>query len=277
MAPTGAPPYLQKAFFHGINLTALGVFGTAALATANPVLLGAGVAFELLWMAFVPRLPGFRRGIDSERRALVAAEATEQADRMLAELAPNQRELFLQLRELKGRILENHQRLGSTEMLLESTGGRIDQLLASFLKLLHTLDAYRKSLHGPGRQEVERELATLIAESEREPAGEKLREVREKRAGILRKRLERYDQAREHRELISHQLASIEDLLRLLHEQSIGLRDPGLVDQQLDTMVAEAESTEATLRDLQAFLAIDGSMAALPTEATGRTQARVRG
>src|SRR5947208_2320254 len=82
----------------------------------------------------------------------------------------------------------------------------------------------------------------------------KAREVRQKRAEILRKRLTRYDQAAEHRELMSHQLASIEDMLRLLHEQSIGMRDPEVVSRQLETISAEVETTEETVKELTAFL-----------------------
>jgi hypothetical protein len=56
--------------------------------------------------------------------------------------------------------------------------------------------------------------------------------AKERRAEILRKRVLRFTQAAESREVVSHQLASIEDMLRLTHEQSIAIRDPEVVGRQ---------------------------------------------
>ena len=53
---------------------------------------------------------------------------------------------------------------------------------------------------------------------------------------------------------MSHQLASIEDLLKLTHEQSIAIRDPESLTRQLDALAAEAQSTEESVREMERFM-----------------------
>jgi hypothetical protein len=269
------PRYARAALLNAFNLLALA--GAAVMGTAThdplPVLLALGA--ELVYLGTVPGLPIFKRGVERKLAKQRSEEASKLADQMLAELSPNQREHYFVLKELKERILANYRRLGSSGLMLMSSEQRIDQLLSSFLRLLSTLNAYRKYLGGQSRAEAERELNELVSDLQRDPGPEKVREVREKRAEILRKRLGRFDQAAEHRELMSHQLASIEDILKLLHEQSIGMRDPEVVSRQLETVTAEVESTESTVRELQDFLSFD-ELAALPSEVPSAARQRVR-
>lgn len=269
---TDQPRYFRAALFNGFNLSALGAAGFASIAVMNPLPILLALGAELVYLGTVPALPGFKRGVERKLAAARSAEASKLADVMLGELSPSQREHFYALRDLKDRILQNYKRLGSSSLLLFSSEQQIDQLLASFLRLLSTLNAYRQYLGQANRADVEQELNQLVSDLERAPGPEKVREVQQKRAQILRKRLERFDQAAEHRELMSHQLASIEDMLRLLHEQSIGMRDPEVVSRQLEAISAEVESTESTVRELQEFLTFD-EPAALPS----RQGERLRG
>jgi hypothetical protein len=73
---------------------------------------------------------------------------------------------------------------------------------------------------------------------------------------LLRKRVERYRQAAESREVVSHQLASIEDVLRLTYEQSIAVRDPEVVGRQLEALTAEVAATEDTVQEMEQFMQI---------------------
>jgi len=82
----------------------------------------------------------------------------------------------------------------------------------------------------------------------------RIKDVKEKRLEILRRRLARFEQAGESREVVSHQLASIEDLMRLTHEQSIAIRDPESVSRQLDVLSAGASATDETVREMERFM-----------------------
>ena len=112
-------------------------------------------------------------------------------------------------------------------MLAASSEPRLDALLTAFLRLLGTLNDHRRYLGIADRDALQRELSRLEGDLGKEQ-NLRLREVEEKRADILRQRLKRFAQAEESRAVVSHQLASIEDLVKLAHEQSIAIRDPGL-------------------------------------------------
>ena len=103
------------------------------------------------------------------------------------------------------------------------------------------------------RQALEKDVRSLEAELAQE-TNPRLRDVKEKRLEILKRRFARFEQAGESREVVSHQLASIEDLLRLTHEQSIAIRDPESVTRQLDALSAEASATDESVRDMERFL-----------------------
>jgi hypothetical protein len=183
-------------------------------------------------------------------------EGQQEVERMLQDLSPSQREHYHALRELKDKIEANYQRLPGGAAMAGSSERSVDALLTAFLRLISTLNHYRKFLNAADRQSVETELAEL----ERELLGEtlpRLKDVKEKRKEILEKRLTRFQQAAESREIISHQLAGIEDLLRLTHEQSIAIRDPQSVSRQLDVLSAEVSASEETVREMERFLEFD--------------------
>ena len=134
-----------------------------------------------------------------------------------------------------------------------SSEAQLEALLTAFLRLLSTLNDHRRFLGIADREAIRRELRLLESElgSQDNP---RLREVQEKRADILRRRLERFGQAEESRAVVSHQLASIEELVKLTHEQSISIRDPAAVTGMLDALAAEVSATEQTVRELEQFL-----------------------
>jgi maltooligosyltrehalose synthase len=183
----------------------------------------------------------------------------------LETLAPSQREHYLVLKELRDKILENYRKLPGGRVLAAASEHRIEALLTSFLKLLATLNSYRKYLNASDRKTVERELEELVAEAEKD-TNPRLVEVKKKRAEILQKRVQRFRQAEESREIVSHQLAGIEDVLRLTHEQSIAIRDPESVSRQLEALTAEVQATDETVREMEKFMEFAEMRESLPSQ-----------
>lgn len=245
------PSYIKAAFMVPANLLALGTAATASAVVGDPlpVLVAAGA--ESIYLGVLSSMKRFRRAVRAT--ALAEPERDDEHERILAELAPSQREHYAQLRELRDRILANYQKLPGGGVLAASSEARVDALLTSFLRLLATLNSYRKYLNTSDRRTVERELNALEADLAQEE-NPRLREVKSRRTDILRRRLQRFQQAEESREVVSHQLAGIEDLLRLTHEQSIAIRDPESVSRQLEALSAEVESTDETVREMERFM-----------------------
>ena len=245
------PSYFKAAFLAPANLFALAAAAVSTALVGDPLPALVALGMEGLYLGTVSLSPGFRRSVRASAAASEDPDAVSEA--ILEELAPSQREHYFALRELRDRILANYRKLPGGGILVASSESRLDALITNFLRLVSTLNSYRKYLGAADRAAVEREVKDLLEEvgTEHNP---RLREVKQKRAQILQKRLDRFKQAEDSRELVSHQLASIEDLLRLTHEQSIAIRDPESLTLQLDALSAEAAATEETVREMERFM-----------------------
>ena len=59
-------------------------------------------------------------------------------------------------------------------------------------------------------------------------------------------------------QVINVQCEAIEDVLELIRDQSVTLTDPQMVTEKLEGLIADVESTEATVREIEEFFAIAG-------------------
>ena len=247
--------YLRAALLMPANLFALAAGGVASLVLGEWTPLLAASAASGAYLGLLSIAPNFRRLVmhNYDAQELLDHGSPQERDRLANELAPSQREHWLMLNELKERILTNYRQLPGGRLMAASSEGRLDGLLTSFLRLLSTLNGYRKYLNASDRKSIEVELAGLDAEV-LEETNPRLKEVKARRAEILKKRVQRFVQAEESRQVVSHQLASIEDVLRLTHEQSIAIRDPEAVARQLEVLTTEVEATEETVREMERFM-----------------------
>jgi hypothetical protein len=253
---------LKLAFLAPANVLGLTATAAGSAITHDPLPMFIACGVEGVYLA-ISQIPGMRRLFRAQAgaRERKGAQVTEG---LIEELSASQREHYFALRELRDKIEENYRKLPGGRVLAAGSQSSVDALLTSFLRLVATLNHYRKYLNSADRETVRREAAELEGELTGE-TNPRLREVKERRLEILRKRLSRFEQAAESREIISHQLAGIEDLLRLTHEQSIAIRDPEMMTRQLDALSAEVASSEQTVREMERFLSFDEELVpALP-------------
>src|SRR4051794_8979159 len=149
----------------------------ASAVTADPTAVMVAAGAEGIYLGILSGSRRFRRAVRAT--SFVSSEPTEETERMLAELASSQREHYMLLRELRDRILVNYEKLPGGRVLVASSEARVDALLSSFLKLLATLNSYRKYLNTADRRTVERELGSLEADLAQED-NPRLREVKQK-------------------------------------------------------------------------------------------------
>ena len=252
-----SPNYLRAALVMPANIFALvaGAIASAIIGDWTPLAAAGGAS--VAYLTLLSTAPSFRRAVRANYQAQAFSEIAtdEEVKTLLAGLSASQREHYEVLGELKARILTSYRQMPGGGVLAANSERRLDALLSSFLRLVATLNGYRKFLGVVDRRTLEDELQALEAEVKSD-SSEKLREVKSRRVDILKKRVHRFVQAEENREVVSHQLASIEDMLRLAHEQSIAIRDPEIVSQQLDAMTAEVAATEETVREMEQFMRI---------------------
>lgn len=247
-----SPNYIKAAFMMPANLVGLGTAAASAAMTGEPLPMLVALGLEGLYLGVMSSMKRFQRAVRAN--TLDDPEAARKAlDALQADLAPSQREHYQQLVGLKEKILANYRKLPAGKVLEADSEPRLDALLTSFLRLISTLNQYRTYLNSSDREHLQREVAELEADLSRE-TNPRLKDVKQNRVDILRKRLARFEQAGESREVVSHQLAGIEDLMRLTHEQSVAIRDPEVVNRQLTMLSAEAEATEESVRQMEQFL-----------------------
>jgi DNA repair ATPase RecN len=80
-----------------------------------------------------------------------------------------------------------------------------------------------------------------------------VQEINRKRIEILTKRLEKFGKIHENCDVINAQCAATEDVLQLIRDQSVTLRDPQQVSDQLEGLVHDVEQTEETVREVEAI------------------------
>lgn len=245
------PSYIKAAFMLPANLLALGAAAIGSAVVGEPMVALAALGVESVYLGLLSNAATFKRAVRSKGPSERNPEKENAA--LLAELSSSQKEHYLALKELRDKILSNHQKLPGGRVLAASSEQRVDALLNSFLKLISTLNHYRKYLSATDRKAVEKDLQELEEDLAAE-TNPRLAEVKRKRVEIMKKRIARFQQAEESRELVSHQLASIEDLLKLTHEQSIAIRDPESLTRQLDALAAETEATEESVREMERFI-----------------------
>jgi hypothetical protein len=109
----------------------------------------------------------------------------------------------------------------------------------------------------------------------------KVQEINKKRIEILTKRLEKFDKISENRKVVDAQCSAVEDVLMLVRDQSVTMRDPQQVTDRLDGLVHDVEETEQTVQQVEAIFSgmspdMDGLMSLDETStSSGPNRARV--
>jgi chromosome segregation ATPase len=110
---------------------------------------------------------------------------------------------------------------------------------------------HRDLLKNTDPGQISRELKQLQADLDSQPS--KVQDINRKRIEILNKRVEKYGKLQENAKVIDAQCAAIEDVLQLIRDQSVTLRDPQQVSEQLGGLVHEVEQTEQTVQEVEAI------------------------
>ena len=252
----------------------IGLAGAALFAlvsgTGMPLVLAAGL--ELIYVSLVPRSSRFRRLVRSWKYAEQKRQREMKLSAMFNEMLPELRTRYVALDTLCGAIRSNYSRLSSTsQMFLEQMAQRLLGLLEAYLRLLYADFQHSEYLETTDPDTIRREAAQLERSLSSDPP--QVQEINRRRVEILTKRLERYDKVRENQKVVQAQCLAIEDILKLIRDQSVSMRDPQQVSDQLESLVHDVEQTEETVRQVEAVFematpdSVD-TMAPLPTDSS---------
>ena len=248
----GQISFVQEAAKLQYNWIALG--GAAAFAlvsgSALPLILAAGM--ELIYLSVVPHNRRFQRLVRSWKYAEKKRRYEINLTALLQELPQAQRTRYTTLESKCRAIRVNYSRLSVTsQIFVGQVEEKLQGLLNAYLRLLNAAYQHRESLKKTDPEQIKRESGQLQRSLESDPP--KVQEINRKRIEILAMRLEKFEKMRENCEVIDAQLAAIEDVLELISDQSVTMRDPQRVSDQLGSLVRDVEQTEGTVRQVEAI------------------------
>jgi hypothetical protein len=244
--------YVKAALKWQYNWIAMaGAVGFAVISgSALPLLLGAGV--ELIYLSTVPQNSRFQRLVRSWKFEDQKREREKSLSALFYELPPEMRARYARVDSTTKAIRENYARLTSTsQMFTDQMEDKLQGLSQSYIRLLNAAFHHRDYLRGTNSDTIKKESAQLQKDLEKDPP--KVQEINRKRIEILKKRVEKYDKVKENCEVIDAQCAAVEDVLQLIRDQSITMRDPQQISDNLDSLVKDVEQTEETVREVESI------------------------
>jgi hypothetical protein len=287
------PPNYRREFLYsphhaGIGLATLGA-GFVLGATFPLALLVAPAAYLLGWV-YVPDFPLFRRWVDRKRagvqRAAGLAEAAaflQRRDDLLAKLTPSRRQRYLGLsivcRDIEAASAD--QPLTPGEPSQDPRLRKLDELMWTFLRMLSIEESLDRFLETERRDDVprlardgEEELASLTADFEalkKQKADADMLEAKERllssrleRLQVLRKRLQRIEQAQANHSLVFSEQERLEQQIKLVRADAIARKSAETLSARIDATVEQLDHTNRWLAEMDEFQDLVGELPVTP-------------
>lgn len=245
--------YTREAFLHPLNLgvllvSTISAFVLSDVGLVSNLVLTMAFGVELIYLGIVPRLPRFRKNIKLKK--LRDRNAAREEKSTFHELDQKSKKRFLVLKHLAKLIRENFDKLPySSQGLLENIRKKIAELTSNYLTLLDLHKRYQLYMNTSVEESLKREVR-----SEEENLGnlesERLKKTKQRRIAILKKRLKKFEIAKEKYLICETHLETIEDAIRYIYEQSMTMSNPEEIGFQLDNLLEEVEETSQLIDDL---------------------------
>lgn len=245
--------FTREAFLHPVNLgvlliAAISAFVVNDMGMIPNLILAMAFSTELIYLGIVPRLPQFQQNVKRKKRH--ARDPADEEKAVFQELDPKSQKRFLTLKRLAGLIRENFDRLPySSQGLLENIRNKIQELTSDYLSLLDLHKRYRLYVNTSVEESLKREVEKEEREIE-DMDSDRLKKSTARRVEILKKRLKKFEIAKEKYLISETHLETIEDAIQYIYEQSMTMSNPDEIGFQLDNLLEEVEETSQLIDDM---------------------------
>jgi hypothetical protein len=223
-------------------------FGLSGMGLVSNLVLTMTFGVELMYLGIVPRLPRFRKNI--KLRKLRERNPAAEEKSTFQELDQKSQKRFLVLKHLAKLIKENFDKLPySSQGLLENIRDKIEELISNYLTLLDLHKRYQLYMNTSLEDTLKREVQEEEQKIE-DMESDRLKRTKKRRIGILKKRLKKFNIAKEKYLICETHLETIEDAIRYIYEQSMTMSNPEEIGFQLDNLLEEVEETSQIIDDL---------------------------
>jgi hypothetical protein len=264
LAPQEKINFVREAFHLQYNWIAMVSAGAFALVSGSflPIILAGGL--ELMYLAIVPQNWRFQRLVKSWKFSEERQKHQQKLSEMLACLPAEMQSRYVHAAQVCGAIRSNFAQFSATsQIFLQQIDARLQGLLSGYARLLLAAAQQQQYVKSTEQDGIKHEIASLQKALSSDPP--KVQQINKKRIEILTKRLEKFDKISENRKVVDAQCSAVEDVLMLVRDQSVTMRDPQQVSERLDSLVHDVEQTEQTVQQVEAIFSdlspdLDGLM-----------------
>jgi hypothetical protein len=228
---------LARALINQYNFIFLGGAGLFSLTTGSwlPALVGAGA--EVLWAVLGADSQAFRRWAERQETKEEKQRLAAQAAQMLATLEDDYVERFGALRALVADInalaKDNE---GFETALLQTEMAKLDELLASFLKMAASHQRLSHYLRANPTSDVERDI-TRGQRALRQEEDPRVQASLKQALALAQKRLKQHDQIENAWKALSVQMDTLEKAIDYLKSHILGIGTGAELAEELDNLV----------------------------------------
>lgn len=204
---------------------------------------------EMVYLSFMPRNERFIRRVNARH-----GKEAENIDRqlrsfdLLQKLDRDSVNRYMQFYQNKQQISENL--LKSPVTIDFSYVDKLNQLEAYYVELLHSIDRYENTSADSGLPNLDREIDKIKREIQQSDS-EKVKQVYQKRLGLLEKRKGKASDMRENLQVARVQVDAVEDAIHILMHDTQNINNPSRVLSAIDEVIGQAEIHSDTLQDLE--------------------------
>jgi hypothetical protein len=278
MAPrdedVSAGSILRELILNQYQAIVLGGTALISIISLNPLPLLWWLGSELVLLPVLDSGP-LRRLVARRRRDLARAQNEALRARLIAGLAPASAKRYAAMEEFCRNIETNYQGLsGISQAYLAEQRGKLDAILQGYLNRLMAVQRYERMPLGRNSGEIEKEIKGLERELVEPNLPERAASALRKNLELKRRLLASLSEVDGTVKALVTELDSIESLLEVLYQNSISLRDPQAISEDLDNIVRESENSERIVREVEAMLrsGMDGLTGDLMPEASPRVE-----
>jgi hypothetical protein len=266
----GVFKYIKSAFLVPWNLLAFGAGMVAAAVSFDAnlamVIASLTMAAEVAYLGFLGTHPKFQKYVEAQEAKGNRAEAVVGAEQALQQiLGALPRPAVQRFEALRGRCLElrqiavnlrdpslAHSPLPLEELHLEG----LDRLLWIYLRLLYTQHALESFLQKTNEKDIRTNIQTQEARLQKTPVDDnpqrqRIRKSLEDNLETSRLRLQNYEKARDHMELVKLEIERLETKINSLSELAVNRQEPNFISEQVDQVASSMVQTERTMNELQ--------------------------
>jgi len=262
MAPSeddvSAGSILRELVLNQYQAIVLGGAALASLVALNPLPLLVWFGSELVLLPILDSGP-LRRLVHRRRRALATQQEAVARRRLVAALGPDNIRRYEAMEDLCRNIEANYQSLtGISQVYLSEQRGKLDLILQGILHRMMALQRYERTPASRRPDELQREIAQIEDELEQPGQPDRAALALRKNLELKRRLLAALSEVDSTIRTLETELDSMASLLEVLHQNSMSLRDPQAISEELDTIVRQSEDSERIVREMEALLRADG-------------------